>query len=95
MSAQQRLTALRYEADMLGIRYANLLASLRYVGALSRVPGAGHTVRSEWSDKFRDVRVHGAIQSEDGRRRHREISMVYCTPKGRRWLKKIYGGYLS
>lgn len=81
-----RLTALRHEADTLGVPHADLLASLRYVGALSRMPGAGHIVRRGWSDKFRDVRVHGAIQSEDGRLCHREISMVYCTRKGRRWL---------
>lgn len=82
----RKLTALRHEAERLGIPYPDLLASLRYAGAIARDPGAGHTVRRAWSDKFRDVRVHGATHAEDGRMCHRAVSVIHCTAKGRRWL---------
>ena len=90
MSAKQRLTALRYEADVLGIPYRDLLANLRRAGAVSRDPnGWGYTVRRGWSDKLRDRRFHKAIQTESGGLFHREISVVYCTRKGRGWLAEF------
>ena len=87
---RQRRTALRYEADVLGIPYRDLLASLRSAGALSRDPnGGGYTVRRGWSDKFRDRRFYRAIELEGGGLFHREISVVYCTRKGQHWLAEF------
>ena len=94
MSAQQRLTALRYEADVLGIPYRDLLANLRRAGALSRDPnGWGYTVRRGWSDKLRGRRFHKAIQTESGALFHREISVVYCTRKGQCWLAEFVADF--
>ena len=87
---RQRLIALRHEADALGIPYRELLDNLRGAGVLARDPnGRGHTVRRGWADKLRDRRFHSAIQTDDGRLFYREISVVYCTRKGQRWLPKF------
>lgn len=87
---RQRLTPLRYEADVLGVPYRDLLASLRRAGALARDPnGHGYTVRRGWSDKLRDRRFHKAIHTESGALFHKELSVVYCTRKGQHWLSEF------
>lgn len=83
-----RLTALRYEADVLGVPYRKLLFDLRAEGALARDPnGRGHTVYRCWEDRFRARTMYRTICTEDGRSFQRMVSIVYCTQRGSMWLR--------
>lgn len=84
------LTALRYEAQVLGVPYRKLLYDLRRVGALARDPGGrGHTVYRGWEDKFRARIFHRTICCEGGGSFQRMVSVVYCTRRGRHWLREF------
>lgn len=84
------LTALRYEAKVLGVPYRRLLFDLRQAGALARDPGGrGYTVHPAWRKQFRARILYRTITREDGGSFHRLVSVVYCTAHGRHWLREF------
>ena len=84
------LTALRYEAKVLGVPYRKLIFDLRQAGALVRNPdGRGHTVHPTWQRKFRARMFYRTIALEGGGSFQRLVSVVYCTTHGRHWLREF------
>ena len=84
------LTALRYEAKVLGVPHRKLLFDLRQAGALIRDPDRrGHTVHPAWQRKFRARMFYRTITLEDGGSFQRLVSVVYCTTHGRHWLREF------